>query len=171
MFSKVFIFAFLFFGFIGHAFSYDYIKFDCVELKNNCKIFHLREASVPWDIYVMEVDLTNKNNKSNASRFDSKSGELIGAFIIDGVIALMPDNVSPAPAIWFDQNNVPTIGNLDLNVKIKASNGMEMNVSSVNSVRWLNNLVIYNSFIGDKSVTNQLGAEVLLQPKWNVCQR
>ncbi len=101
----------------------------------------------------------------NASPFEFKSGSLNKVFVSNGIIASLPENGKSSPGIWFDQNNVPSIGNLDFKVKIKASNGQEMDVNSVNDVRWIDHLVLYNSFIGDKSITNQWGAEVLLEPE------
>ena len=84
---------------------------------------------------------------------------------LNGTFASFVENDNSIPVICFDENNIPYIRNINIDIKVKASNGIEMPVNSVNGVRWLDHLVIYNSFLGNRSETNQWGAEVLCQPQ------
>uniref|UniRef100_UPI003216EAE2 phosphodiester glycosidase family protein n=1 Tax=uncultured Draconibacterium sp. TaxID=1573823 RepID=UPI003216EAE2 len=101
----------------------------------------------------------------NASPFNFKSNAVYGLTAVDGEITTLPDSGVVTPALWFNEKGEPFISNLSARLNVVASNGAQLALNEVNDVRWLDYLVLYNSFMGGTTNTNQWGAEVLIEPK------
>ncbi len=101
----------------------------------------------------------------NGSPFDFTSDAVYGLTATGGMITTLPDTGIITPALWFNEDNEPFISDLSAEIKVTASNNSEFKLSDVNGVRWLDYMVLYNSFMGNNTGTNQWGAEVLLEPK------
>jgi hypothetical protein len=85
------------------------------------------------------------------------------AEIVKGMMNCLGNNESPI--VGFDANNQPYIDDLKFNSKAKSKNGVEFNITNVNSTRWENWLVLYNSAKGKRTGTNEWGTEILCTPK------
>jgi exopolysaccharide biosynthesis protein len=74
---------------------------------------------------------------------------------------------TPAPklsTIGFDADNKPMMSFVSFSGKAIASNGTSNAINNVNEVRGTNQLLIYNSYMGDSTGTNQYGTEALIHP-------
>ncbi len=100
----------------------------------------------------------------SSSPFNSESGAVYGLSASEGNITTFPERGVVTPALWFNDKNEPFISNVSATVDVVAVNGASMSLNDVNDVRWLDYLVLFNSFIGENTGTNQWGAEVLLEP-------
>jgi hypothetical protein len=85
------------------------------------------------------------------------------AEIVKGMMNILGENTNPV--VGFDDNNQPYIDYLMFNSKVKSKDGAEFAITNVNSGRWENWLVLYNSAKGKRTGTNQWGTEVLCAPK------
>jgi hypothetical protein len=85
------------------------------------------------------------------------------AEIVNGMMTGLGNNENPI--IGFDDNNHAYIDYLTFNSKVKSKAGAEFNITNVNSGRWENWLVLYNSAKGKRTGTNIYGAEALCTPK------
>lgn len=47
--------------------GYTFETVETTDLSNGCKLYHIQEAKTPWNIHVIEVDLTNPKNKLETS--------------------------------------------------------------------------------------------------------
>jgi hypothetical protein len=85
------------------------------------------------------------------------------AEIVKGMMNCLGNNESPI--VGFDENNYPYIDYLTFNSKVKSKNAVEFNITNVNSTRWEDWLVLYNSAKGKRTGTNEWGTEILCAPK------
>jgi hypothetical protein len=85
------------------------------------------------------------------------------AEVVRGMMNTLGNNENPV--VGFDENNHPYVGNLTFNAKVKNKNSVEFAITNVNSSRWENWLVLYNSAKGTRTGTNEWGTEVLCAPK------
>ena len=70
------------------------------------------------------------------------------------------------PVIGFDEKNFPYMDFVKMNSRMKIEkNDKEFNITSVNSVRGTNHLVLFNSCKGKRTGTNEWGIEVLCTPE------
>lgn len=47
--------------------GYTFETVETTELSNGCKLYHIQEEKTPWNIHVIEIDLTNPKNKLETS--------------------------------------------------------------------------------------------------------
>jgi hypothetical protein len=85
------------------------------------------------------------------------------AEIVNGMMNCLGNNENPV--VGFDDNNQPYIDDLTFNAKVKSKNGVEWAITNVNSSRWEDWLVLYNSAKGKRTGTNLYGTEVLCAPR------
>jgi hypothetical protein len=83
--------------------------------------------------------------------------------IVKGMINGFGRNWSPV--VGFNGNNRPYIDYLTYSSKVKNMAGGELGLNNVNTERWDNELVLYNSAIGKRTGTSEYGTEVLCTPK------
>jgi hypothetical protein len=91
------------------------------------------------------------------------AGTPIDVEIVKGMMNYLGYNKEPI--IGFDANNQPYIDHMTFNAKIKNKNGVEVDITSVNSGRWDDYMVLYNSAKGKRTGTNEWGTELLCAPK------
>jgi len=148
--------------------------------------------TVPWIINVLEIDLQNPylkmesvkaNNRlsgyettsSMATRSNSAGHRVVGAvnadFYASGGIPIGSQVINGAmlktsvdwSSIGFDENNKPTIGTIAFSGWASGDSG-SFDVANVNATRYTNQLIIYNSYFGGNTGTNEYGTEVSLAP-------
>ncbi|MBI9073452.1 MAG: phosphodiester glycosidase family protein [Melioribacteraceae bacterium] len=163
-------------------------------------IFHTEvlAPSVPWTIDILEIDLLNKYNvvktvkandnligneivSSMASRnsyeghtvvgaingdFYSSGGLPIGTQIVGGEILKFSTNYS---TIGISEEKKLSLGRIGFTGEVITKTGSKI-INQINSTRSTNFLVLYNSFMGATTNTNNFGSEVLLKPAadWTV---
>ena len=113
----------------------------------------------------------------NGGFYGTGNGEgPMGLEIMNGVTVFSPDHDAeslPMPIIGFDSRNRPYMDFYTTKSKVKIEkNGNEYNIASVNGSdpvyntggRWEDYLVLYNSYNGKRTRTNQWGTEALCSP-------
>jgi exopolysaccharide biosynthesis protein len=105
----------------------------------------------------------------NGGFFDmANGGTPLYMQVTKGVLTFPPDNYHPV--IGFDERNHPYMGLANINCKLKREkDNSERSITSVNGVRVEGGLVLYNSYKGKRTGTNQSGTEALCEPvdgKW-----
>jgi hypothetical protein len=93
----------------------------------------------------------------------STDGIPTGVEIVKGMMVCLGDVTQPS--IGFDGNNIPYIDNLMFDAKVKNKNGTEHAITTVNTTRWADYLVLFNSAKGKRTGANEWGTEVLCTPK------
>lgn len=153
---------------------------------------HLYVHSVPWNINVLQVDLKNPfvrvetfKARSLLTGFETTSsmakrnnwdghyvvGAINGDFFVfggapinvqvqNGEILQRPINKS---TVGFDVVNRPMIDIVSFSGELMV-NGASRQINGVNETRYTNSLIMYNSFIGSATGTNQWGVEVAVHP-------
>ncbi len=148
---------------------------------------------VPWTINVLEIDLTNpfnqietvkaKNNIVGQERTSSMAGrsnhefhQVIGAvngdFYGSGGVPLttqlingqmLKNPYSEWYSLSFTDQDKPDIGQVSFNgVLLTAS--AQNTITGVNQDRGTDQLILYNSFYGSSTATNEWGSEILINP-------
>lgn len=156
--------------------------------------YHVQEKNIPWNLNFIKVDLRNPNIKiktvkaedkligrettsSMAKRNSSDSNLVIGAInadFFDGVGIpigaqvsngeLISSSVAPSwTKIGFDKFNNPMLGRINFSGKVIASDQTNL-LNSVNQTRSENFMVLYNSYNGSTTQTNEWGSEVEVEP-------
>ena len=153
---------------------------------------YIEETNVPWTLNVLKIDLTAADIKmetvkandrkaswertsSMASRknydehfvigaingdFYDGSGVPVGMQIIDGEIITPSNNWS---ALGFDVVQRPFIQRISFSGEVFA-NGTSKNINGINKSRDTDQLILYNSYFGNSTATNQFGTEVMIEP-------
>ncbi len=151
----------------------------------------LIDLESPLSINLLEIDLTNPDlNIMAATAFDSVAGnekvssmvarkinqghniiaainadfyELGGystnALVINGDFVHMPGKAFST--IGFNASNIPFINKIHFNANLYIT-GQTRKLNGVNKIRNSDELILYNSFMGSSSATNQWGVEVAL---------
>lgn len=156
--------------------------------------YYVQEKSVPWNLNFLKVDLRNSNIKiktvkaedkliarettsSMAKRNSNDSNLVVGAInadFFDGVGIpigaqvsdgqLVSSSVAPSwTKIGFDVSNNPMIGRINFSGKVITKNQTNI-LNAVNQQRSENFLVLYNSFNGTSTQTNEWGTEIEIEP-------
>lgn len=86
-----------------------------------------------------------------------------GVEVVKGMMVCLGD--VNQPSIGFDGNNKPYIDNLRFDAKVKSATGVERPITTINTTRWENLLVLFNSAKGKRTGANQYGCEALCAPK------
>lgn len=155
-------------------------------------LIELIETTKPWSIQVLEVDLTNpyltietvkakdllqgvEKTSSMANRRSSTGHRVVGAVngdfysgtgipvnaqIANGQMVRTP--ISRA-VIGISENNIPLIQMPSYSGKIISNTG-EHPVNDINAARGTDQLILYNSFIGPTTGTNEYGNEMVCTP-------
>lgn len=148
--------------------------------------------SRPWTINVLEIDLTNpfvkietvkandrlmgnETTGSMASRksteghlvvgainadFYSGGGIPIGSQILQGEIMRINSNFS---TLAFSPGNIPYLDFVEYNGTVITKDS-SININGINTTRNTDNLILYNSYYGNATGTNEWGTELRLQP-------
>lgn len=99
----------------------------------------------------------------NGGFYGMADGTPVGVQIVNSLMINSPRFSEPDPAIGFDEKGIPYIDNVTM--KSKATSGSKIyNITKVNRPRLENDLVLYNSFFGSNTKTNEWGSELLLKP-------
>lgn len=53
--------------------GYTFNTVETTDLENGCKLFHIQEDKTPWNIYAIEIDLTNPKNKVELAMANDKA--------------------------------------------------------------------------------------------------
>lgn len=147
----------------------------------------------PWNINVLAVDLHNpwikfqsvksgdkltafektssaaaRNNYEghkvvgaiNGDFYNTSTGEQIGTQIVNGELLKVTNDWLN---IAFDINNNPLIGMQSFSGSIITSDSIK-SISGVNRIRATDEMIFYNSFMGNSTFTNQYGTEARLIP-------
>lgn len=156
--------------------------------------YFVQEKNVPWNINFLKIDLHNPNIKiktikaedklvarettsSMAARSSNDTNLVVGAinadfFDGDGIPVgaqvsdgqLVSSSVAPSwTKIGFDINKNPMIGRINFSGEVIAS-GHKNALNAVNQTRSADFLVLYNSFFGASTNTNEWGTEISLKP-------
>ena len=82
---------------------------------------------------------------------------------INGTLSFLP--VGDYPIIGFDNRNRPYMDAVTLNSKVRREkDDAEHEIISINGQRWADYLVLYNSYMGKYTRTNEWGTEMVLTP-------
>ncbi len=152
----------------------------------------IRENTNPWTIEVLEVDLKNPFIKIESAKAKDKlvglakttqmasdrtydghnvigavnadffggDGTPINIQIDNGEIVRGPISLS---TIGIDDNNNPMIKIVKFDGKVLVKD-TSVTINNVNSDRLTDNLILFNSFRGTSTNTNQWGTEILIEP-------
>ncbi len=148
---------------------------------------------VPWTINVLEIDLTNPLNQietvkaknkivgqertsSMASRSNYELHQVIGAvngdFYGSGGVPLTTQLINgqmlknPYSAWWslaFSDQDKPDISQVQFNGVLISRSGQN-EINGVNQERGTDQMILYNSFYGSSTGTNEWGSEILVNP-------
>jgi len=145
--------------------------------------------TVPWIINVLEVDLNNEyiclesvkaNDRiagyewtsSMAARMNYEGHKVVGAInadfyasggvpigtqVINGEIL---KHTADWGALGFNINNDPFIGYVSFSGNVTDKSGSKYSVNNVNGTRGTDCLVVYNSYLGSATGTNEYGMEI-----------
>jgi hypothetical protein len=152
--------------------------------------YHDYRSEGPWHLHVMEIDLTNEwvklesvkaNNvikalertSSMASRNDTEEHKVVGAIngdfydtgthipvngqVVNGKLVKRPNHW---PAFAITDNGLPLIQTFIYSGQL-FKDSISCGINGVNEARLENYMVVYNSFNGSKTGSNEWGAEVL----------
>ncbi|MDR1865807.1 MAG: phosphodiester glycosidase family protein [Bacteroidales bacterium] len=122
-----------------------------------------REAQGTTVRVAINGDFYNTNTLTATAE---SGGAPSGCEIINGVMSynLFAPEFTPEPLIGFDANNRPYMDHVTPRCKVKDADDNELPITVVNSRRWADYLVLYNSYAGKRTRTNQWGTEVLCVP-------
>ena len=100
----------------------------------------------------------------NGGFFDmAVGGTTLYMQVTQGVLTFPPNGNNPI--IGFDEQNRPYMETVNLNCRVKSEkDNKELGIASVNGKRLTNSLVLYNSYKGKRTGTDQSGIEVLCEP-------
>jgi len=100
----------------------------------------------------------------NGGFFDmAVGGTTLYMQVTQGVLTFPPNGNNPI--MGFDEQNRPYMETVNLNCKVKSEkDSKESGIASVNGKRSTNNLVLYNSYKGKRTGTDQSGIEALCAP-------
>ncbi|GHT12757.1 hypothetical protein AGMMS4956_07860 [Bacteroidia bacterium] len=84
--------------------------------------------------------------------------------VMNGVMTFPPSTDEPQPVIGFDAQNRPYMDYVRMDAKVRDANNRELAFNSVNGTRWADYLVLYNSYMGKHTKTNEWGTEVQCLP-------
>ena len=171
------------------------VRFDTVTTKNigvGIIYTEIHEATNPWTIDVLEIDLTGEYNKIESVKSQNKlqgyqtvsqmasqrniSGHTVvgginGDFYASGGIPIGKQIVNGEilkqnsfySSFGITQNNEPTLGLSDFSGMLILKNS-SLAINDVNNTRFENNLTLYNSYYGSTTGTNQFGTEISINP-------
>ncbi len=155
--------------------------------------YHQIIDSGPWNINVIKIDIQNswlnfqtvkagdiltafEKTSSMAARndfeehrvvaavngdfYNTSTGEQIGTQVVNGELLKV---TSDWLNIAFNNNKIPMIGMQSFSGSIIAGDSIK-NISGVNKIRNTDEMIFYNSFIGNTTSTNQFGTEVRIIP-------
>lgn len=154
--------------------------------------YHITAPAIPWNINVLRVNLTNpyihletvKANdrlagyervSSMAARKGGPDRTVVGGVngdfyggtgiptniqVAQGEILLKPVT---RPAIGFTADNSPLIDVVTMNITALVDDTVAT-VHGVNTSRQTNQMILFNSYSGSSTGTNQFGTEALIQP-------
>ncbi len=192
-------------------FSYNYERVETTQA-DGYKIIHIKEASVPWDIFVLEFDMANNAFKLktglandqvawidggtgvsiqketlaamiarrtaagenviggiNADFFNMTNGMQFNITATDGQIASTGITSLPHSAVYTDETGEPFINLIKLTHSLTIPGSGTRYFNGVNEVRYADNLILFNHFIGQPtSFANIWGLELLLEPQEEV---
>ncbi len=97
----------------------------------------------------------------NGGFYDMKTGMPTTGQIINGLMTKSPDPYGPT--VGFDLKNNAFMGIMSLEGQVKLQNNAK-NISGLNTDRGANQLILYNSFFGAHTKTNEWGIELMLVP-------
>ena len=155
--------------------------------------YSIVEPNVPWTIDVLKIDLAEdiikieagiskekitgfERTSAMASRYNFDGHHIVGAInggffdgngqdvgmqIREGEIITQNNNWS---AIGFSSTKEPFIERLSLSSKVILNNNISQNINGINKNRETDFLIIYNSYFGSNTSTNQYGSEILIEP-------
>ncbi|MCP4708581.1 MAG: phosphodiester glycosidase family protein, partial [Planctomycetes bacterium] len=92
--------------------------------------------------------------------FYASGGIPIGSQVINGEMLKTSVDWS---SIGFDENNKPTIGTIAFSGWASGTSG-SFDVANVNATRYADQLILYNSYLGNNTGTNENGTEISLTP-------
>ncbi len=171
------------------------VRFDTLTTKNvgvGIIYTEIHEATNPWTIDVLEIDLSNEYNKIEsvksqnkllgyqtvsqmATQKDSEGHTVVGAingdFYASGGIPIGKQIVNGQilkqnsfySSFGISTNNKPSLGMSEFD-GLLITNNSSIGINDVNNTRFENNLTLYNSFYGNGTETNQFGTEVSINP-------
>ena len=171
------------------------VRFDTVTTKNvgvGIIYTEINEATNPWTIDVLEIDLKNEYNKIESVKSQNKLqgyqtvsqmasqkiidghtvvGGINGDFYASGGIPIGKQIVNGEilkqnsfySSFGITKNNEPFLGLSDFSGMLILKNS-SLAINDVNNTRFENNLTLYNSFYGNTTGTNQFGTEVSVNP-------
>jgi exopolysaccharide biosynthesis protein len=156
--------------------------------------YSIQEPNVPWTLNVLKIDLSEtilkieagisrdkitgfEKTSAMSERYNSDGHHIVGAInggffdgngqdvgmqIREGEIITQNNHWS---AIGFSSENEPFIEVLSLNSKLLLKDNSHVkNINGINKTRETNYLILYNSYFGNTSGTNQYGSEILIEP-------
>jgi len=97
----------------------------------------------------------------------SEGGTPIGWQASKGLLTFLPSEGEELnfPIIGFDNQNLPYMDFMNFTGKVKKeSDNSEWDITHINGGRWTDFLVLYNSYRGKRTGTNQYGIEALCNP-------
>ncbi|MDP4176434.1 MAG: phosphodiester glycosidase family protein, partial [Bacteroidota bacterium] len=98
----------------------------------------------------------------NGDFYDMSNGKTCNIQIENGEIIRTP--ASKISTIGFSSSNKPMLNFVSYSGVVVASNGVSNRISNVNESRGTDQLILYNSYMGDATGTNSYGTEVLVRP-------
>jgi len=151
------------------------------------------EPNVPWTLDILKIDLKEEIIKIEAgiskdkitgfektsamsARYNSEGHHIVGAInggffdgngqdvgmqIREGEIITQNNNWS---AIGFSSEKEPFIERLSLSSKLILSDKTSKNINGINKTRETDFLILFNSYFGTTTGTNQYGSEILIEP-------
>ena len=99
----------------------------------------------------------------NADFFDMSNGQPLGTNVLNSEVYNLPGNANWTE-ISFDASKTPRIGDLKFSGSVKKADGNFYEVSTINSGRLENYLVIFSEKFGSSTGANQWGIEVVAKP-------
>lgn len=151
------------------------------------------EPNLPWTLDILKIDLKEEIIKIEAgiskdkitgfektsamsARYNSEGHHIVGAInggffdgngqdvgmqIREGEIITQNNNWS---AIGFSSEKEPFIERLSLSSKLILSDKTSKNINGINKTRETDFLILFNSYFGTTTGTNQYGSEILIEP-------
>ena len=99
----------------------------------------------------------------NADFYDMSTGQPLGTNVLNSEIYNLSGNANWTE-ISFNASKTPRIGDLKFSGSVKKADGTSYEVSTINSQRLENYLVVFSSRFGSSTGSNQWGIEVLARP-------
>jgi len=187
------IWALLWLAALMPSFSVSQIKYDTLVSKPvgpGIVYTRIYVSSVPWNINVLEVDLKNPfvkietakgqdlltgfettSSMANRNTYDGHFvvGAVNGDFFGDRPINVQVKNgeILRRPidksTLGFNVNKYPSLSIVSFNGSLITSD-TAVNINGVNEWRYTDALILYNSYMGSNTGTNQWGTEVKVHP-------